>query len=161
LPRLVPFLLVALALSAAAGCGGGGGSSSAGGDRLSKSEYEQALSKLGAEMTKQFGSLGQTTLTPAALKTSFLKQADGWDALEQKLAAIVPPADIAKAHEQLVDGTRTVSASLRDAANRDVPRPLDLSRLDGFQQIQEALRTITGKGYRFDSGTVTMTVQSG
>jgi hypothetical protein len=160
LPRLVPFLLAALAFSAVlTGCGGGSGSAT--GDRLSKSEYEQALSKLGAEMTKQFGSLGSTTLTPAALKASFLEQADAWDALEQKLAAVVPPADIAKAHRQLVDGTRTVSASLRDAAGRDVPRPLDLSRLDGFQQIQEALRTITGKGYRFDSGTVTMTIQGG
>jgi hypothetical protein len=142
-----------------AGCGGGGGGSSASADRLSKSEYEQELSKLGAELTKQFGSLGGTTLTPAALKASFLKQADGWEALEQKLAAIEPPADIAKAHEQLVDGTRSITAGLRDAAEQRVPTPLDLGGLAGFQQIQEALRTITGKGYRFDSGTITTTVQ--
>jgi hypothetical protein len=162
LSRLVPLLLAALAFSAAVvGCGGGGGGGSAGGDRLSRSQYEQALSKLGVELTKQFGSLGATTLTPTALKASFLKQADGWETLEQKLAAIEPPADIAKAHEQLVAGTRAVSARLREAAKQRVPRPLDLGRLAGFQQIQEALRTITDQGYRFDSGTITMTVQGG
>jgi hypothetical protein len=139
---------------ATAGCGGGGGSSGA----LSKEDYEQQMQALQADLSSTANELQSAFTNPQdidAMAKGLGRAADLLDEASQKLDDIEPPADVADAHQSMIDNSASAATKLRDLADKVQNEPLselqsslqDFQNLDEFTKLQQAVDDIKAKGY--------------
>lgn len=154
---LVVLLAVTASLGlAAAGCGGGGG------ERLSKEEYQSRMQELGKDLSAAAEGLGSLRPTDVrGAREAIEKTADLMDEASDRLAEINPPEDIAGAHEKLIEGARQAADEFRDLAEKirsatledaaalaEKLGSLNVTELEGFKKLQEAVEEIRSKGYQ-------------
>jgi DNA anti-recombination protein RmuC len=142
---------VVLLAAAAAGCGGGGDS---GGDRLSKSEYEQRLKAEGSRLKAAFtaSNIQQSSgIQDLTAKVEKLKQELNKAATD--LEALNPPSDAAADNTKLADALHNAADKfdeLKQAAkeqNQQKLQQLTTEVATVLQQGQAASDDLKKKGY--------------
>jgi len=158
--------LIGIVVLAAAGCGGGDGGGGDGGERLTKSQYEeriQALDKrLGSKATA-FGVLindlvnepAKSDLDAVARATKEFQDVatEAVDEYEQ----INPPEEVDDLHRRLTDGTRAFVGDLdalrdeadkgnREAAAREAAKART-GDLDSIRDLAKVTQEFIDKGY--------------
>lgn len=139
-----------------AGCGNGGGS--AGGEALSKEEYEQQMQALQEDLEGTADELSEAFSDPSDIEgmaAGLNQAADLMDEASQGLADISPPEDVAEAHQTMVDKSSAAAERLREFADAVAGATLSelQEKLAEFQEIEEfndleaAVNEIESKGY--------------
>jgi hypothetical protein len=139
-----------------AGCGGSGGGSSGG---TTKADYLKQMKALGTELSTSFSDLANARPTSKKSSAALLRNVgDALDAAGDKLDDIDPPAEVADAHQKLIDGTHEAADEFRDLASKlDSASPSQLpailsqlnpSKLPGFVKMQQAVNEFKAKGYQ-------------
>ena len=157
-PIWIVLAALAVALGGAA-CGGDGG----GGDRLSKTEYQQEVTAVGDTLTKSaeglsgaFSQSDPESLDQVADQIEELK--DAMNAAADDLDNLNPPADAEAAHDKMVEGIRGFADDIGNVA--DAARDGNLKDLQAFSEsfgnsesvkkIQEATEELQAKGYTLE-----------
>ena len=140
-------LALALAL-ALAGCGGG--------NRLSKSEYEQHIQRDGSQLRSVFAPLSKPPASLAVLATEIKTGQDKLRLAADELGGITPPREIEQDNRTLVAGLRKLADELeplrQGAAKGDVK--LVQHAVNGIQgsralrEAQGATADMKKKGYK-------------
>ena len=154
-------VLAALAVAVGAtGCGGDDG----GGDRLSKTEYQQQVKTVGDTLSKSaeglsgaFSESDPESLDQVADQIEQLQEA--MNGAADDLDNMNPPADAEAAHNKLVEGIRGFADDIGGVA--DAARDGNLKELQAFSEnfgnsesvkkIQEATEELQAKGYTLES----------
>jgi hypothetical protein len=160
--RRIWIVLGALVVAAgAAGCGGDGG----GGDRLTKTEYQQEVTAVGDTLSQSaeglsgaFSESDPESLDQVADQIEQLE--DAMNGAADELDDLNPPADAEAAHDKMVEGIRGFADDVGKVA--DAARDGNLKDLQAFsenfgnsesvKQIQEATEELQAKGYTLESG---------
>ncbi|HEU0303171.1 MAG TPA: hypothetical protein VFR32_01185 [Gaiellaceae bacterium] len=139
-----------------AGCGNGGGS--ADGEALSKEEYEQQMQALQEDLGATADELSQAFSDPSDIEgmaDGLNQAADLMDEASQALAEIVPPEDVADAHQTMVDKSAAAAEKLREfsdtVANSTLAelqeKLLEFQEIEEFNDLEAAVSEIQSKGY--------------
>jgi hypothetical protein len=162
--RLLFAAAAAALVLAAAGCGGGGGSGAgtttqaaatttakpAKSAPLGKAVYVAKMKVIGRSLSKSVSTAGvaSTARTAAAALTKLQKDLR---AAAAKLAAITPPAPIAKEHAALTKAVRDFATELNPIITKlkqgSLAARSSLGSLKALQEIQTASSAIAAKGY--------------
>ena len=158
--RILPRLVVLLALAVvAAACSGGGA--------LSHADYQKKLDQIGAELKKQsdaFSGAGDIK-SEADLKKLIdpMRQgADATDHVAQELDGLTPPADAAKANQALVDNLPKVADDFRKFADAidsgdiakltSIGKQFQAQTAPGLKEVTDAIAQLKQLGYTIQNG---------
>jgi hypothetical protein len=149
---LVPLATVVLLLPACGGNDGGGG------ERLTKSEYEEEIASLGEAVASSFDAVGEAG-SPDELGDQLDEARGALDDLAGQLDELAPPEDIEAAHDRLVtslrdfsDDLEEVAGNLREALEGGDPSAAlavlgELSTLESVAALQQVQQEFQEKGY--------------
>jgi hypothetical protein len=143
-PRFFLLALAALVV-ALGGCGGG--------DRLSKTEYQQKLKDAGVELAAASKSLSQATTGPD-YATGVQDAQDGMRKVADDLDGISPPEDVAAANDRLVDALRGLADefdNVKEAAAKGAKAAraagARLASSQASEEARDAVLEIQRRGY--------------
>jgi hypothetical protein len=143
-PR-ISLLAVAVLALAVAGCGGG--------ERLSKTEYEQNLKGAGVELSNASRSLAQATTGPQFV-TGVQQTQDGLRKVADDLDGLDPPEDVAPANGRLVAALRGLADEFEQVkeAAANGPKAAQaaggrLARSQASEDARQAVLEIQRRGY--------------
>ena len=150
--RQAGVILVALVLAlGAAACGGGGGS---GGDRLSKAEYEQQMSSIGADLQEASSGVdisATTNLDKVADTVGDFK--DDLETAADKVDNLNPPEDAEQETQKIADALHAFADEF--GKMEQAARDRDRNAIQDAQQAvitegadaQQAAKDLKAKGY--------------
>ena len=141
------FLLALAALTVVlGGCGGGG-------DRLSKTEYQQELKDAGVELSNASKPLAQATTGPQFV-TGVQEVQDGLRKVADDLDSVDPPEDVAPANGRLVTAFRgladefeQVKAAAANGSKAAQAAGARLARSQASETARNAVLEIQRRGY--------------
>jgi len=150
-------LLVALAVSVGlAGCGGGGGggggsgAAPTSGPPLTKAQYQAALKKIAADVSK---SLSRTSSSKQVTKADVDRFVKAIRSFAQRIEAINPPQEVKALHVRLIGAMNDLAdefPKIADQLKRAKDATAAIAALFGAQAVQELAKLqqdFKAKGY--------------
>ena len=133
-----------------AGCGGGGG-----GDRLSKSQYEQKLRDEGKALQSSFGAISANPSSLKQLAASVSKAQTAAKNAASDLDNLKPPKDAAADNQKLVKALNVIATEMGKlkaaAAKGDQVAAAkvsqDINASQALKEAQDATNDLKKKGY--------------